>query len=68
VNAAILERDFISLNGTIVNCAGGITPWGSWITGVRTWQKQHGYCFDVPAEADGTVPAVPIPSMGRFSL
>ncbi|MFZ4509184.1 MAG: alkaline phosphatase PhoX, partial [Fimbriimonas sp.] len=27
-----LERDFISLNGTIVNCAGGRTPWGSWIT------------------------------------
>ena len=69
-----LERDFISLSGTTVNCAGGITPWDSWITCEETnvgtssgWQKQHGYCFDVPAAANGSVPAVPIPSMGRFS-
>jgi len=31
------------------------------------WLKQHGYCFDVPAWADTPVPAVAIPSMGRFS-
>jgi hypothetical protein len=69
-----LERDFISLNGTIVNCSGGITPWGTWTTCEETnagipqgWAKQHGYCFDVPASADGSVPAIPIPSMGRFS-
>jgi len=69
-----LERDFVSLNGTIVNCAGGITPWESWITCEETnaglpggWLKQHGYCFDVPAAANGTVPAVAIPTMGRFS-
>lgn len=69
-----LERDFISLNGTIVNCAGGATPWGSWITCEETnagtpqgWDRQHGYCFDVPASADGSVPALPIPDMGRFS-
>jgi secreted PhoX family phosphatase len=69
-----LERDFVSLNGTIVNCAGGVTPWQSWITCEETnagvsggWLRQHGYCFEVPAAADQTVPAVPIPSMGRFS-
>jgi len=68
-----LERDFISLSGTIVNCSGGLTPWNSWITceetnaGAPTWGRQHGYCFDVPAAADGPVPAIPIPSMGRFS-
>ena len=45
-----LERDFVSLNGTIVNCAGGATPWNSWITCEETnagvssgWTKQHGY-------------------------
>jgi secreted PhoX family phosphatase len=69
-----LERDFISLCGTTVNCAGGVTPWDSWVTCEETnagsssgWLKQHGYCFDVPASANGTVPAVPIPDMGRFS-
>ena len=69
-----LERDYISLSGTTVNCAGGITPWHSWITCEETnvgtpsgWNKQHGYCFDVPASADGTVPAEPILDMGRFS-
>jgi len=25
-------RDFVSLNGTLHNCAGGPTPWGSWIS------------------------------------
>jgi uncharacterized protein len=26
------ERQHMSLAGTIVNCAGGVTPWGSWLT------------------------------------
>lgn len=25
-------RDFVSLNGTLRNCAGGPTPWGSWLS------------------------------------
>lgn len=25
-------RDFVSLSGTLINCAGGPTPWGSWIS------------------------------------
>jgi secreted PhoX family phosphatase len=25
-------RDFVSLSGTLVNCAGGPTPWNSWIS------------------------------------
>jgi hypothetical protein len=57
-----LVRDFVSLNGTIVNCAGGLTPWGTWITCEETtagpslgWARKHGYCFEVPALAEETV-------------
>jgi uncharacterized protein len=27
-----IVKDFVSLNGTLHNCAGGPTPWGSWIS------------------------------------
>ncbi len=27
-----LIRDFVSLSGTLINCAGGRTPWNSWIS------------------------------------
>ncbi len=72
--AATLRRQFASLSGTFVNCAGGITPWGSWITSEETvagtgagWAKNHGYNFEVPAAANGPVTPVPLKEMGRFS-
>lgn len=68
-----LVRDFVSLGGTIVNCAGGPTPWGSWLTCEEaTWGRRagflrpHGYVFEVPADADGPVEAMPLKAMGRF--
>jgi len=68
-----LVKDFISLNGTIVNCAGGPTPQGSWITCEETtagetqgFAKDHGYNFEVPASAEDEVKAVPLKAMGRF--
>ncbi|MEO8042208.1 MAG: alkaline phosphatase PhoX [Acidobacteriota bacterium] len=27
-----IERSFVSLSGTLINCCGGATPWGSWVS------------------------------------
>ncbi|HEU4686962.1 MAG TPA: alkaline phosphatase PhoX, partial [Vicinamibacterales bacterium] len=64
----------VSLAGTLRNCAGGPTPWGSWLTCEESVsgpadQKsavplQHGYVFEVPH--DGTSDAKPIKDMGCF--
>ncbi|WP_419950706.1 alkaline phosphatase PhoX [Candidatus Palauibacter sp.] len=68
-----LLRDFVSLGGTTINCAGGVTPWRTWLSCEETtwglgrgWSVPHGYVFEVPVDADGPVKAVPIPDMGRF--
>jgi secreted PhoX family phosphatase len=77
----MLVRDFISLNGTIVNCAGGIgLGRRSWLTCEETtanagsgpapfWAQHHGYVFEVPLALppNTTAPAIPLPAMGRFS-
>ncbi len=75
------ERQFLSLAGTELNCAGGPTPWGSWLSceecfespGTRrhsgydiTRDQRHGYVFEVSAYAEGLNEAVPIKAMGRF--
>ncbi len=57
-------KDWSTLAGTVRNCAGGVTPWGSWITGEETFGPGHGYSFDVGAQKGDTRPIV---EMGRFS-
>lgn len=68
-----LVDEFVSLAGTTVNCAGGPTPWGSWLSceeitwgAERGYERPHGYIFEVPADATGPVDPVPLRDMGRF--
>ena len=63
----------LALAGTNRNCAGGPTPWNSWISCEENvsraddqFEKDHGYPFEVPANARGLVDPRPIKPMGRF--
>lgn len=76
-----LIRDFVSLAGTSRNCAGGSTPWGSWLSCEETIvtpemnrpgsllnvTQAHGYVFEVPAAATGPVEPIPLKGLGRFN-
>ena len=68
-----VERSHLSLIGTARNCAGGPTPWNSWLTCEETlvtaaqgFGREHGYLFEVPAAHKGLVDPVPLKDMGRF--
>jgi secreted PhoX family phosphatase len=70
-----VEQQYLSLVGTIRNCAGGTTPWGSWLTceedtsraGSNGLTRDHGWVFEVPARGRGLTRPVPLTAMGRFN-
>ncbi|HEY3696179.1 alkaline phosphatase PhoX [Phenylobacterium sp.] len=68
-----LVSSHLSLAGTTTNCAGGRTPWGSWLSCEETLQgkgmeagKDHGWVFEVPAALKGVADPVPLAGLGRF--
>lgn len=68
-------KQYLSLAGTLRNCAGGPTPWNSWLSCEEivtqpndVYVKAHGYVFEVPASAEmGLADPQPIRGMGRFN-
>ncbi len=61
-------RDFVTSSGQTTNCAGGATPWGTWLTCEETREPNHGFVFEVdPRNPQNELSRTPIREMGRFS-
>ena len=65
-------KEYLSLVGTMTNCAGGVSPMNTWLTCEENISKKrknkvpHGYVFEVDPSKDHLQVPVPIKQMGRF--
>ncbi|WP_354642741.1 alkaline phosphatase PhoX [Kitasatospora camelliae] len=66
----------VGIAGTSTNCAGGRTPWDTWLTGEETedkagqngMTKDHGYVFEVdPYDQDANRDPKPVKAFGRYA-
>ncbi|MGW8377163.1 alkaline phosphatase PhoX [Streptomyces sp. ODS28] len=69
-----LLRERVAIAGTSTNCAGGPSPWGTWLTceetefraGEEGYTKDHGFIFEVGYSRRRPTSVEPLTAMGRF--